>query len=167
VKTNIVHTLHRVKACGTQPLESFKEILTNEEYQKCRTNPMRGKVWYFLTLEVFVSFLFRVSKTSEDYLSSYFALQFPVLIHIPIYDIGLYFKVLFPLEQQEIAEASDEAAQRYMEDTPEGERTDAGITAAMRAAAKTKAASYRGKFSKFTVVANPKLGDKFLDEVIF
>jgi hypothetical protein len=54
-----------------------------------------------------------------------------------------------------------------MEDTPEGERTDAGITAAMRAAAKTKAASYRGKFSKFTVVANPKLGDKFLDEVIF
>jgi hypothetical protein len=37
----------------------------------------------------------------------------------------------------------------------------------MRAAVKAKAASYRGKFSKFTAVANPKLGDKFLDEVIF
>jgi hypothetical protein len=68
VKTNIVHTLHRVKACGTQPLESFKEILTDVEYQKCKTNPMRGKVWYFLTTEVFVSFLFRVSKTFQDYL---------------------------------------------------------------------------------------------------
>jgi hypothetical protein len=79
----------------------------------------------------------------------------------------LYFKVLFPLEQQEIAEASDEAAQRYMDDTPECECTNAGITAAMKVAAKAKAASYRGKFSKFTAVANPKLGDKFLDEVIF
>jgi hypothetical protein len=91
MKTNIVHTLHWVKACGTQPLESFKEILTDVEYQKCKTNPMRGKVWYFLTTEVFVSLLFRVSKTSQDYLFAYFALQFPVLLHIPIYDSGLYF----------------------------------------------------------------------------
>jgi hypothetical protein len=28
-----------------------------------------------------------------------------------------------------------------------------------------KAASYRGKFSKYVVVANSKLGDKFLEEV--
>jgi hypothetical protein len=68
--------------------------------------------------------------------------------------------------QQEIAEASDEAAQRYLEETPESERSDSGITSAMRAAAKAKAASYRGKFSKYTAVANPKLGDQFLDEVI-
>jgi hypothetical protein len=54
-----------------------------------------------------------------------------------------------------------------MEDTPKGECTDAGIIAAMRAAAKAKVASYREKFSKVTAVANPKLGDKFLDEVIF
>jgi ferritin-like metal-binding protein YciE len=51
-----------------------------------------------------------------------------------------------------------------MEDTPKGECTDAGIIAAMRAAAKAKVASYR---EKVTAVANPKLGDKFLDEVIF
>jgi hypothetical protein len=37
----------------------------------------------------------------------------------------------------------------------------------MRAAMKAKAASYRGKFSKYTTVANPKLGDQFLDEVYF
>lgn len=60
VKTNMVHTLHRIKATGMQPLESFKEMLTKEEYRKCLTNPMRSKTWYQLTAEVFVSFLFRV-----------------------------------------------------------------------------------------------------------
>jgi hypothetical protein len=54
-----------------------------------------------------------------------------------------------------------------MEETPEGEHSDAGITAAMRAIAKTKAASYKGKFSKYTAVANPKLGNQFLEVVIF
>ena len=35
----------------------------------------------------------------------------------------------------------------------------------MREVAKAKAASFRGKFSKYTIVANPKLGDQFLEEV--
>jgi hypothetical protein len=39
------------------------------------------------------------------------------------------------------------------------------VTQLMRAAAKAKAASYRGKFSKYVAVANPKLGDRFLEEV--
>jgi hypothetical protein len=46
-----------------------------------------------------------------------------------------------------------------LEETPKGERSDAGVTTAMKAAAKAKAASYRGKFSNYTTVANPKLGD--------
>jgi hypothetical protein len=57
-------------------------------------------------------------------------------------------------------------AQRYMEETPEGERSDADITTAMRIAMKAKAAFYRGKFSKYTAVANPQLGDQFLEEVL-
>jgi hypothetical protein len=61
VKTNIVHTLHRVKAFGSQPLESFKEMLTPDEYRKCESNPHLGKTWFNLTTDVFVSFLFRVS----------------------------------------------------------------------------------------------------------
>jgi hypothetical protein len=67
--------------------------------------------------------------------------------------------------QQEIAEASDDAARKYYEETPEQERTGLGVTAVMRAAAKTKQQSFKCQFSKFTVVANPKFGDKFLDEV--
>jgi hypothetical protein len=35
----------------------------------------------------------------------------------------------------------------------------------MRAAAKSKQHSFKGQFSKFTAVANPKFGDGFLDEV--
>jgi hypothetical protein len=53
-----------------------------------------------------------------------------------------------------------------MEETPEGERSDADITTAMRIAMKAKAAFYRGKFSKYTAVANPQLGDQFLEEVL-
>jgi hypothetical protein len=60
VKTNMVHTLHRIKATGLQPLESFKDMLTPEEYRKCESNTMRGKTWYPLTADVFVSFFFRV-----------------------------------------------------------------------------------------------------------
>jgi hypothetical protein len=62
VKTNIMHTLHRVKAFGSQPLESFKEMLTPDEYKKCESNPQLGKTWFNLTTDVFVSFLFRVSE---------------------------------------------------------------------------------------------------------
>jgi hypothetical protein len=40
--------------------------------------------------------------------------------------------------QQEIAEASDDAARKYYEETPEEERTSSGITSVMRAAAKAK-----------------------------
>jgi hypothetical protein len=61
VKTNIVHTLHRVKAFGSEPLESFKEMLTPDEYWKCESNQQLGKTWFNLTMDVFVSFLFRVS----------------------------------------------------------------------------------------------------------
>jgi hypothetical protein len=62
VKTNIVNTLHRVKAFESQPLESFKEMLTPDEYRKCESNQQLGKTWFNLTTDVFVSFLFRVSE---------------------------------------------------------------------------------------------------------
>jgi hypothetical protein len=34
----------------------------------------------------------------------------------------------------------------------------------MREAAKAKATSFKGKFSKYTAIANPRLGDQFLKE---
>jgi hypothetical protein len=67
--------------------------------------------------------------------------------------------------QQEIAEASNDAARKYYDETPKDERSDTEVTAVMRAAAKTKQHSFRGQFSKYTAVANPKFGDEFLEEV--
>jgi hypothetical protein len=66
VKTNIVHVLHRVKAFGSQPLESFKEMLTPDEYWKCESNQQLGKTWFNLTMDIFVSFFFWMS----DYLAT-------------------------------------------------------------------------------------------------
>jgi hypothetical protein len=45
------------------------------------------------------------------------------------------------------------------------DKSDAKITAVMREATKAKVASFRGKFSKYTALANPRLGDQFLEEV--
>ena len=69
--------------------------------------------------------------------------------------------------QQEIGEASDDAARKYYDETPIEDRTDGGVTAAMRAAAKLKHQSFKGQFFKYLSIANPKLGDKFLEEVSF
>jgi hypothetical protein len=53
----------------------------------------------------------------------------------------------------------------YYDETPKEERSDTGITAVMRAAAKTKLQSFKVQFSKYIVVANPKFGDEFFEEV--
>jgi hypothetical protein len=66
--------------------------------------------------------------------------------------------------QQDIVDASDEAARKYQDETPKDDRTDAGITAVMHAAVRSKTTSLRGQLGKYLVVANPKLGDQFLDE---
>jgi hypothetical protein len=58
MKTNLVHTLHCIKGIGSQPIESFKNLLSKDEYQKCLNNPRKSKTWYKMTAEVFENFLF-------------------------------------------------------------------------------------------------------------
>jgi hypothetical protein len=69
--------------------------------------------------------------------------------------------------QQEIGEASDDAARKYYDETPMEDRIDTSVTAAMRAVAKTKHHTFKGQFFKYLSIANPKFGDKFLEEVGF
>jgi hypothetical protein len=69
--------------------------------------------------------------------------------------------------QQEIGEASDDAARKYYDETPKKDWNDTGVTAAMKAAAKTRHHSFKGQFFKYLSIANPKFGDKFLEEVGF
>jgi hypothetical protein len=67
--------------------------------------------------------------------------------------------------QQEIAEASDDVARKYYDETPKDERINTEVIAIMRAAAETKKHSFIGQFSKYTAVTNPKFGEEFLEEV--
>jgi phosphoenolpyruvate synthase/pyruvate phosphate dikinase len=69
--------------------------------------------------------------------------------------------------QQEIGEASDDAARKYYDETPMEDRSDTRVTAAMRAVAKTMHHSFKGQFFKYLSITNPKFGDKFLEEVGF
>jgi hypothetical protein len=63
-------------------------------------------------------------------------------------------------------DAFGEAIRKYFDETLEEERSNSGVTAVIRAVAKSKITSLRGKFGKHLGVANSKLDDKFLDEVI-
>jgi hypothetical protein len=56
----MVHTLHRVKGVGTQPLESLKVMLIDDEFRKCASSPHIKKTWYKMTSDVFVVFFFWV-----------------------------------------------------------------------------------------------------------
>jgi hypothetical protein len=73
--------------------------------------------------------------------------------------------VIFNDLQQEIADASNDAARKYYEETEEADQTIPGVTTVMRAEAKAKQQSFKGQFSKFTAVANPKFGDEFFQEI--
>ena len=62
-------------------------------------------------------------------------------------------------------EAFDDAARKYYDETPMKDRSDNDVIAAMRAMAKTKHHTFKGQFFKYLSIANPKFGDKFLQEV--
>jgi hypothetical protein len=154
----MVHTLHRVKGLGSLSLDSLKDLLTEEEHKKCVMSPHIERTWYKMTSDVFISFLFRVI----------FSLQHSIpLVHYQVGSIPAFTPslILVCYYQQEIAEASDDAARKYYEDTPKDEINVAAVTAAMRHAAKTKQNSFKGQFHKYLAIANPKFGEKFLQEV--
>jgi hypothetical protein len=71
---------------------------------------------------------------------------------------------LCPL-QQEIAEAADDVARKYYDETAKKDRSDTAITVVMRAATRSRQQSFRGQFAKHLAIANPKFGDKFLQEM--
>jgi hypothetical protein len=66
--------------------------------------------------------------------------------------------------QQEIVEASDDAARKYYDETPKEERSDTEVTPVMRATIKTKLHSFKGQFSKYTAIM-PYLSNSGLSKV--
>lgn len=59
MKTNLVHTLHRVQKYGLLPLQKFVEMLRPSELKKCMA-PSARKTWYSMPADVFTAFMFRV-----------------------------------------------------------------------------------------------------------
>jgi hypothetical protein len=123
---------------------------------------MRGKTWFDVTSDVLVAFLFQVRNTLL--FQHYSIISLEILCIIQCYLECLTCQTTTSL-QQEIIEAIDEAARKYVEETLEAERSDFGVTVVMSAATKSKAQFFKGQFSKYTAIANPKLGNEFLEDV--
>jgi hypothetical protein len=155
----MVHTLYHVKALGSLPLETLKEMLSKEDYRKCASSPHIGKTWFKMKIDVFIAFLFRVGPKSLHLI-----LHCKVLCLAIMFESILMLIALCPL-QQEIAEAADDAARKYYDEIAKEDRSDTAVTVVMRAAARSREQSFRGHFAKHLAIANPKFGDRFLQEV--
>jgi hypothetical protein len=70
------------------------------------------------------------------------------------------------LPQHEIAAVGNVAVRAYQEALGDGEANLVDEANAMQAGIKDKSLALRQKLGKLTAVANPKLGDKFLAQVI-
>ena len=58
MKTNLVHTLFRVRKYGLMELEKFKDVLSPSDFRRCQGS--KKNTWYSLTQSVFTSFIFQV-----------------------------------------------------------------------------------------------------------
>ena len=60
VKSNLTSLLQRVRTFGSLELKDFKPLLTKKEFKACLESKMLKSTWYPVTMDVFISFLFRV-----------------------------------------------------------------------------------------------------------
>ena len=61
VKSNLTSLLQHICTFGKLELKDFKPLITTKEFKICEDFKSRQKIWYPLTLDVFVSFLFTIS----------------------------------------------------------------------------------------------------------
>ena len=59
-KSNLTSLLQSIRTFGNLELKDFKPLLTKKEYKACLESKMLKTTWYPVTLDVFISFLFRV-----------------------------------------------------------------------------------------------------------
>ena len=154
VKTKLIHTLCQIQRFGEMPLKEFKDLLTEADYLKCQQNTI--KKWYPLILEIFTSFIYRISF--------WVSLVMNVVWSWFFFSISLLLKV--GLLQHEIAEAAEAEARAYQECTPVEEITDHGIVTTMKKGAKEKTNGLYYKMRKIVIVACPDLGSEWLIEII-
>ena len=67
VKTNLVHTLHRIQKVGTLPVDEFKCILSAKEIQAAKNSLLsnkENKPWYNIPRAKFLEYIHNVSIQS-------------------------------------------------------------------------------------------------------
>ena len=67
VKSNLTSLLQRVRTFGSLELKDFKPLLTKKEFKACLESKMLKTTWYPVTMDVFISFLFRVRYLSSSW----------------------------------------------------------------------------------------------------
>jgi hypothetical protein len=153
VKSSLPSKLHRIRYFGTLELEDFKDLISKEDYLACINAKKKHNTWYPLTIDVFVSFLYKV-------------ITFPYFDFSP-FNFHLLCWLTFACNQREISAASDAAARAYKDETPADQRTALGVWRAMTLAEEKAKKSFRSKsFEKYVAVANSENTDAFFDEVL-
>ncbi len=61
VKSTIPARLRRMRTFGVLPLSAFKDLITKQEFVHCERMKPKSNTWYSLTIDVFISFLFKVT----------------------------------------------------------------------------------------------------------
>ena len=60
VKSNLTSLLQHIHIFGNLELKDFKQLLTKKEFKACLESKSLKNTWYPMTLDVFISFLFRI-----------------------------------------------------------------------------------------------------------
>lgn len=65
MKTSLTAKLQRIRYYGGLQLDDFKDLLTEEEFNTCLKVKKSRPTWFPLTIDVFISFLYRVSHSIQ------------------------------------------------------------------------------------------------------
>ena len=168
VKTNIVHTLFRIRKYGLMSIDQFRDLLSPADIDRCKKS--QKKTWYSLSLNVFTNFIFQVIYTFY-FLPLFVVMEssFHCVFYIlqPMSNSGLTYVHSLTCSrfvQHELGLAADDGVRQLVEQS-EGEVSPADKTAAMKSAVEKRVVALRMKMGKLVAVSNPELTDGWLREV--
>ena len=169
VKVSLPAKLQRIRYYGGLKLEDFKDLLTSTEFKICAKVRQSRSAWFLLTIDVFISFLYRVCFLNL-YLGLWCYWGVCILLRTKFewqFDKNYYMSLKWNcLLQQDLSRAADESAIKFKRSTPAEERTAEGVWKVMNAAEASMVKSIKNKdFQKYLSVGNPKHGEGFFDEV--
>jgi len=109
-------------------IKKFKELFNPKEVKTCQVTTR--KTWYNMPLEVFTSFIFKVSVFMSLFFYSTFAIVSLQFDHTFYFEMLIYL-MDFMVFQQDIAIATNDGVQKYYEDTAKNEVKKKGVAMIM------------------------------------